>query len=252
MSDNSFNAAAEAVPDQGNATAPETVDQASQGDDSQEHQEPRTFTQEELDRIVAKEKAKLERKLQREQAQAQPQRVEVGEPPDPKDFNDALSYADALAEFKAEQKLAEREAAKHRETLDTTYAEREDAAREKYDDFHEVVYSPNLPISEYMAEVIKASDLGPDIAYHLGKNPGEARRIAGLPPLKQAAEIGKIEVSLTANPPVKKVSSAPDPISPVRRSSGTPTYDPTDPRSAKMDVKDWMRARNEQVAKRSQ
>ena len=94
------------------------------------------------------------------------------------------------------------------------------------------------------AQSIQASDVGPDVLYWLGTNPKEAARIARLNPLLQAKEIGKIEASLGANPPVRKASSAPAPIAPVTaRSSGTPQYDTTDPRSTKsMSTSEWIEA----------
>jgi len=61
----------------------------------------------------------------------------------------------------------------------------------------------------------------------------------------QAREIGKIEAKLASNPPVKKSSTAPAPIAPIAaaRSSGTPAYDTTDPRSVKsMSTSEWIEA----------
>lgn len=269
MSDNSFqgapesasNEAAAAVPEQGTVTTPESANnEASQGGDSEESQEPRVFTQEELDEIVAKRVAKAERKIRREQEQATQAPPEVpgyltGEPPKPEDFKDALSYAEALADFKAEEKLAQREAQQQRNAAESTYADRAEAARDKYDDFDEVVQRhPNdggPAISTAMAEVIKASEMGPELAYHLGKNPDESKRIWALPPYLQAMELGRLEAKLVANPPVKKTSSAPDPITPVRRGASISSYDPTDPRSLKMDSDAWIKARNAQVAKQN-
>jgi hypothetical protein len=103
-----------------------------------------------------------------------------------------------------------------------------------------------------MAHTIQASDIGPDVIYWLGSNPKEANRIAQLPPILQAKEIGKLEATLTSNPPVKRTSTAPAPIAPVTaRSNGAPAFDTTDPRSIKtMSTSDWIEAeRNRQVKK---
>lgn len=267
MSDNSFqgeaqdrlDAAGVTAPESGATTTSEDVNTgSSQGEDSQESQEPRVFTQEELDKIVQKERAKAERSIRREleAAQQQPQRINGGEPPKPEDFpNDPAAFVDALAEFKAEQKLAEREAEKQRSTVDATFEDRVDAAQEKYPDFDEVVRrhpkDGGPAISDAMLEVIKASEIGPDLAYHLGKNPDESRRIWALPELQQARELGKIEAALLTNPPAKKASSAPDPITPVRRGTSTQAYDPADPRSVKVTSDtEWINQRNAQVAKK--
>jgi hypothetical protein len=95
-----------------------------------------------------------------------------------------------------------------------------------------------------MAQTIQASDVGPDIIYWLGTNPKESARIANLSPFMQAKEIGRIEAKLAADPPVKKTSTAPAPIAPVTaRSTSTPGYDTTDPRSVKnMSTSEWIEA----------
>jgi len=95
-----------------------------------------------------------------------------------------------------------------------------------------------------MAETIQSSDIGPELAYYLGSNPKDAERIARMTPLGQAKEIGKIEAKLAAEPPVKRTTSAPTPISPVTaRASGSPALDTTDPRSIKsMTASQWIEA----------
>ena len=95
-----------------------------------------------------------------------------------------------------------------------------------------------------MAETIQHSDIGPELAYYLGTNPKDAERISRLTPFMQAKEIGKIEAKLADNPPVKKTTSAPAPISPVTaRTTGSPALDTTDPRSIKsMTTSQWIEA----------
>ena len=208
---------------------------------------PKSFTQEELDAIVGKRLAREQRKWEREQAQ----RVAPTAPselPPPDQFDSVETYAKAYAE----QMLREREVQKQRSEYVEAYHDREEDARGKYDDFEQVAYNPNLRITTVMAETIQTSDVGPDVAYYLGSNPKEADRISRLSPILQAKEIGKIEATLVSNPPVKKSSSAPTPISPVTaRSSGAPAFDTTDPRSIKtMTTSEWIAAdRARQVKK---
>lgn len=212
----------------------------------------KTFTQEELDAIVGKRLAREQRKWEREQAQRLAEQKSSAPPPAPEDFADAAAYAEALAEQKAQELLARREAAKQQAQLLEAYQDREEEARSKYDDFEQVAYNPNLPVTDVMAQTIQASDIGPDVIYWLGSNPKEASRIASMPPILQAREIGKIEVKLASNPPVKKTSTAPAPIAPVApRSTGGPAYDTTDPRSMKtMSTTEWIEAeRQRQIAK---
>jgi hypothetical protein len=105
-----------------------------------------------------------------------------------------------------------------------------------------------------MAQSIQASDIGPEVAYFLGSNPKEADRISRLPAILQAKEIGKIEVKLANSPPVQKTSSAPTPITPVTaRSTGSPAYDTTDPRSTKtMTDSQWIEAERARQIKKLQ
>jgi hypothetical protein len=178
---------------------------------------PKTFSQEELDAAISNE-----------------------------------DYVEALADQRAEQKLIEREQRKQQAEILETYHDKEEEVRAKYTDFEQVAYNPNLPITTVMAQSIQASDNGPEVAYHLGANPREAERISRLSPILQAKEIGKIEAQLAANPPVKKTSNAPSPISPVTaRTTGSPSYDTTDPRSIKtMSTSEWIEAeRTRQIKK---
>jgi len=212
----------------------------------------KTFTQEELDAAIGKRLAREQRKWEREQAARQTVPVAPREVPSIDNFESPDAYAEALAIKKAEELLAQRDRQKEQAVLVEAYSEREEKARDKYDDFEDVVYNPKLRITDVMAETIQHSDIGPDLAYWLGTNPKEADRIARLSPLMQAREIGRIEVKLADNPPVKKTTSAPTPISPVTaRSSGSPSHDTTDPRSIKtMSTSEWIEAeRNRQIRK---
>ena len=159
-------------------------------------------------------------------------------------FESTEAYAEALAYKRAEELIAQRELQRQQTEVVEAYHDREEEVRAKYTDFDQVAYNPNLRITIEMAQTIQSSDIGPELAYHLGTNPKEAERISRLTPLAQAREIGRLEAKLIAEPVTKKVSSAPAPIAPVvPRSIGTPTYDTTDPRSIKtMSTSEWIAA----------
>jgi hypothetical protein len=217
-----------------------------------DNQPAKTFSQEELDAAIGKRLAREQRKWEREQAARQTVPVAPKEMPSIDNFESTDAYAEALALRKAEELIAQRDRQKEQAQVVEAYSEREEKARDKYDDFEDVVYNPKLRITDVMAESIQSSENGPDLAYWLGSNPKEAERIARLSPILQAKEIGKIEVRLSDNPPVKKSTSAPTPISPVTaRSSGSPSHDTTDPRSIKtMNTSEWIEAeRNRQIRK---
>ena len=206
----------------------------------------KTFSQEELDAAIGKRLAREQRKWEREQAnrQAETQVMKAAPTATVDQFESPEAYAEALAYSKAEELIARREAAKQQSQVLESYHEREEEARSKYEDFEQVAYNPKLTITNVMAETIQSSDVGPDLAYWLGTNPKEADRISRMSPLSQAKEIGKIEAKLASDPPVKRSTSAPAPISPVNaRSSGSPALDTTDPRSIKsMTTSEWIAA----------
>ena len=227
-------------------TAPEQV--ATPAPEPVEAPAVKTFTQEEVDSMIGKRLARERRSWERERPKAP---AAPAEPVSQDKFESVEAYAEALATQKAEQLLQQRELERQQAAVVESYHEKEEQAREKYDDFEQVAYNPSLKISTVMAQTIQASEIGPDIAYFLGSNPKEADRISRLSPFLQAKEIGKIEAKVAASPPTKKPSSAPAPIQPVAaRASGAPAYDTTDPRSIKaMSTSDWIAAERQRQIK---
>jgi hypothetical protein len=136
------------------------------------------------------------------QQQEAPQ--EVG-PPDR--WEDPEGYDRWLIDQAKRAVLAETERAQSLRT----YEERAAKVRETRPDYDSVVNNPALRITPTMAEVIKESDVGPEVAYHLGTNPQEAARIASLPQHRQAAELGKLEVRLSQPKPAPQTRTPPPP-----------------------------------------
>ena len=235
---------------------PEVVESTPEVAENQTDQAEKKYSQAEIDAMIGKRLAREQRKWEREQSQRQSEQQTLRAAPTASvdQFESPEAYAEALAYQKAEELIAKREAAKQQSAVLESYQEREEVARDKYDDFQQVAYNPNLPITNVMAETIQSSDIGPELAYYLGSNPKEADRISRMTPLSQAKEIGRIEAKLAADPPVKRTTSAPAPISPVTaRSSGAPAYDTTDPRSTKtMTDSQWIEAERARQMKKMQ
>ena len=236
---------------------PEVVESTPEVAENQPEQSAeKTYTQAEIDAMIGKRLAREQRKWEREQAQrqAETQVLKAAPAASVDQFESPEAYAEALALQKAEELIAKREAAKQQSAVLESYQEREEAARDKYDDFEQVAYNPKLPITNVMAETIQSSDIGPELAYYLGSNPKEAERISRMTPLSQAKEIGRIEAKLAADPPVKRTTSAPAPISPVTaRASAAPAHDTTDPRSIKtMTASQWIEAERARQMKKMQ
>lgn len=117
------------------------------------------------------------------------------------------------------------------------FEERMTAAEKAIPDFKTILGNPALPqLHKDAASLIVASDLGPQILYHLGKNPEKAARIARQSPIQQAAAVGRLEVELKAPKPPKQLSNAPPPPT-TTKGAGTAPVSTTDP---KMDLKEFM------------
>lgn len=227
---------AEPVPEVDVAPEAETVEQT------------KTFTQEELDAAVSKRLARERRKWEREHSAPQEQPVANDMMLRPEQFESTEAYVDALAHQRAQQLIQQQEEVRRAKELAGSFENRVEAFEEKFPDFAQVAFSNTHKVSEYMTQAIMASDVGPEIAYHLGLNPKESNRIADLPPLLQVKEIGKLEAKLAANPPVKKTSSAPAPISPVIARGAATALDTTNPKAAKdLSMEEWARLDNERV-----
>lgn len=229
---------------QAQAEAPETETEADQEVSTQT---AKTFTQEQVDAIAAKERAKAERKAERKAAQAyeakleeltrqsqQSQRQEVKAEGKPKleQFEKVEDYVEAVAEWKLQahqQALAKQTEEQRARQI---HAEVQTKAQSVFDlaeqdpEF-DLAEFEELPISEPMAYAIMDSEIAPKVMVHLQKNPEEVSRIAKLSPARQAAEIGKLEVKLSA-PKEVKVSKAPAPVKPVGSRGSTSSRSPGD------------------------
>jgi len=90
-------------------------------------------------------------------------------------------------------------------------------------DFMDVVIdNDDLKISQAVSTFLAEADDGPEIAYHMGKNPEIAERISQLSPAKAGIELGKLSASLEAAKK-PKVSRAPRPVTPVRSANSAGT-----------------------------
>ena len=200
---------------------------------------PRSGVQRRIDELTREKwDARREADYWRGLAQTQPPpaaagaaRAVRGEPRET-DFDNYNDYVQALTNWKVreaaqtwqrQQEMQRRQV----EQLEKTRAvdEKMRAGQAKFTDFMEVATNPAAPISPAMVEAAAAGDAFADVVYHLGKNPAEAARIASLPPIVQAREIGRLEARLAAPPP-NRVTNAPPPPTPVKTGAGTGDKDP--------------------------
>ena len=203
-----------------------------------------------IDVLTAKLRA-AERELAQREA-APPTPAEPDKAPSIDDFDSDEDYLAARARHEAQQLFAEeRRKADAAEARKVQEAEESAAASsvqkmfarglDAHDDFEALVTAPSLPLTNEMLAAIATTDNGHDVAYHLGKNPGEAEAISELGAVQQAIAIGRLGERLANTQTV--VSAAPDPVIPVDDTSAGIS----DPMSDSQSIEDWMRERNAQL-----
>ena len=127
-------------------------------------------------------------------------------------------------------------------TLTQNWQKSVEKVRDKYDDYDEVTQDEGFNPTPAMARAMLESDQKAEIAYYLAKNPEEMERIAKMSPLRQAAEVLKLEDKVASKAPAKKPSKAPAPIDPVGGKSGSEGRLRDD-----LPMDEWLRIRNKQV-----
>lgn len=223
------------------ASAPpiaETLENGTQaeGEANQETAVERTYSKKELqesvERATAKTAAKTERRLERQfreellsrglGQQAAPAQQEADGKPSRAQYGDDEGYLDALTDWKLEQRdranNQQRAQVEHQTLAKKTEAMYAEA--EKQPGFDRDVFN-DLNLTRTIATALTESDIAPKLMVYMAANPDDVERIAKLSPVKQAAEIGKLEVRLST----ATASKAATPITPVG-SRGNVAMDP--------------------------
>jgi len=180
-----------------------------------------------------REAAELRARLEAMSAQAAPVKEEPR--PDRSKFANDEEYIEAVAEWKADQRLAKREqeqaearAKAEREQLVKGWQAAQQRARAEIEDYDEVIKASDVNLPGHLHQAILESEVGPHLAYYFAKHPDEARRFAAMSPTAGLRQLGKLEDKLIEDPdddtpPVKAApspavekSKAPAPITPVK------------------------------------
>lgn len=203
----------------GDTSMQEAATPATEGESGQPERESRA--KERIQELVRRAK---EAEGRAETAERQLQQYQSEPLKEPHEYESDSDYQRAL--IREELRQAERERLQREQKAASenaqnerinAYEARANEARVKIPDFDQVAHAAHVPYSHAMIQLVQESDLGPEIAYHLGKNPHEADRIARLSPLSAAREIGRLE-SKFAQTSRPKVSNAPPPVKTI---SGT-------------------------------
>lgn len=189
-----------------------------------ENKEPaRVYSQEDLDRITTKVRRNAARdtelRLRREAPAREAPAPEQKEPPKedlaPKreDFETYEDFVAATAKHagrsaareerkKADDEAQQRTVAEKNQKAEEAWKGKIERAQAKHADFEDLLEENEATLKVIAAAPMRGfiteSDIGPEIIRALCLKPEEATRIAALPRYKQAAEIAKIEETLTA------------------------------------------------------
>lgn len=166
------------------------------------------------------ESNRLKAEIEQLRAQIAPKQ----EAPDISEFDTLDDYVEAVAEYKLNQKTQTAQSQQAQQTQAQAVAQdwvaKVDKVRSVAPDFDAVFNNvASIEFAPMALEAVAQHPKGAEIAYMLGKDVGEAYRIAALPPSQQLMAIGEI-AARTNVPKPKTVSTAPAPVKPVGSSSG--------------------------------
>lgn len=262
-------AADTATPAHGATAAPDAQPDGDGNPQEPSAQPDKTFSRDDIRRIVARETAKERRRFEREvdlrvqneilRAQlegriAQPQAGDArsaqgpGERPRPENFKDWDAYSEALVDWKIEQRTKEQAARAQQGQAQDAFSQYANEVRstlakdaEAYEDFEEVITAPGVVFTDAMVDAVIRTAKPAAVAYYIGQHPAESRRIGALPLAMQVLEVQKIAESLTKPPAPSK---APEPIKPNAGSAAAvePTLD-----STANNYQDWLKVRRRQL-----
>lgn len=124
-----------------------------------------------------------------------------------------------------------------------SYNQRVAEVKARIPDFVDVVSKANVEISPALQEALLDSDKGPDLVYHLAKNPEEATRLNAMSTRQMDREIGRLELSIGAKPapaaPPARTTNAPAPATVGTAAAAPANTDPSKMSQAEFEA--WAR-----------
>lgn len=237
--------------------AVESEDEATSQEDSEPSEssteKKQDNLQERIDKLVAA------RREAQEQAEYWKRKAEE-EPQQQAEFTPGKSLADFDYDEGAYSKYLVEESRKAAQSEVQTSLERDRQARRQaefiakesefadgIDDYDRVTRNPALRITNDMVEAVQLSEQGPAVLYYLGKNPDVTSKLADLPPLAMAREIGRIEAN-ELRKPGKSTTNAPAPTPKLDATEPANVISPTSAAADKLSMNEWVKRRNKQLS----
>lgn len=164
-------------------------------------------------------KRKEQEAAQPEPARPEPVQTPTGVPPKPvsSDFESWDDFNEALMDWKTDRRFEEREAKDLQKAAESEAKERQTSIQQRVD--IEAAKNPKYfeesYIPKHLVDIVADSEQLIEISYYFRKNMQEATRIAYLPPVQAAREIGRIEAKLQNTVPQRTQTSAPTATKPI-------------------------------------
>jgi hypothetical protein len=249
-----FNANKLGLASESSPTAAEVDESPSEPAADKEQSEPKLVEDEATETEEKKQNPKLEKRFSeltkaRKEAEARAEALEKrlvalesnkappdsNQKPTPDDFKDAFEYAEALADWSAENALARREqevkqkeVEAKRETVIKTWQQKLESTKAELPDYEDMVASSDVKVNDTIRDAILESDVGPRILYELASDDDLAEKLSAMTTAGALKLIGKLEgqfekTEAPAKAEKKTVaakSNAPEPIRPLRSTGG--------------------------------
>ena len=263
LDNSALSEATEEVAEQAGSETVEAADESDESEEGDDAPKKSKKVQKRIDEITkARREAERERDYWRMQAEqralAEQQQFSIGQKPTLEQFDyDQEAYLEALADYKLQAKLAEKEIQSRTQEFGQQeiqqvqqFKQREYEVANEFPDYHQKVYANDVPITDTMAKAIRSDENGARVAYFLATYKDIAYRVANLSPREQFLAIGDIseKISQAINSPESaagRVSKAPSPVPNVSSRGGAVAKSPE-----KMSVDEWMKWRQKQLSKR--
>jgi len=178
----------------------------------------------------------LEERLAARESIREPQpALESNQKPSPDSYKDAFEYAEALAQWSAEQALAKREQEVKQKEFEVqkqkviqTWQQKLEATIAELPDYEDMVASSSVKVNDTVRDAIIESNVGPRILYELASDDEIAEKLSTMSTASALKLIGKLEAKFEkTEEPVKAEkktvaakSKAPEPIRPLRSTGG--------------------------------
>lgn len=223
------------TPENETETTEDAVEAEGEEPEAEPEQEPKPKRESGYDRMKRKNQY-LQSEILRLQSASREAPAETDKPPREEDFNGdwgkfiaataAYEAAKAVKDTLTADKKSDRESklAELRSEVLADFEERSESFKAKAADFDTVIekfVSSGGKFSDVVRELVTESDVGPQLAYHLAKNPTIATKLNSLAPLQAAKEIARLEDTLSR--PQSKTTKAPAPLRALNGGSAAPS-----------------------------